>query len=336
MVPPEDPSAATMAQTFRGPVPAGALGVTLIHEHIFVRDPELERNVPGLEWDPSAAVERAVAGLTALHELGVSTVVDLTVVGLGRDVRLVSEVAQRVPVHIVAATGLYVADALPLYYRFHGPGRLIDEPEPLIDLFVRDIEEGIDGTGVRAGMIKVTTDGPELSEAEERVLTAAAVAHQHSGVAITTHSVPAQRNGLAQLAFLRRLGVRPERIVVGHSGDTDDVDYLRALMDAGATIGLDRFGMEHAQADQVRIETAVALTLLGYADRMVLSHDAAFYSHVTPPTWRTAHAPRWRMDHLHRAIVPALLERGVSQTDIDRMLISNPRSLLTRGEGGRR
>lgn len=336
MATPGDLSAATPAQTFRGPVPAEALGATLIHEHLFVRDPELERNVSGLEWEQSAAVERAVLGLTALHALGVSTVVDLTVVGLGRDVRLVSEVAQRVPVHIVAATGLYVADALPLYFRFHGPGRLVDEPEPLVELFVRDIEEGIDETDVRASMIKVTTEGPEPSQAEERVLTAAAVAHQHTGVAITTHSVPALRNGLTQLAFLRRRGVRPHRIVIGHCGDTDDVDYLRALMDAGATIGLDRFGMEHVQADRIRIETAVALARLGYADRMVLSHDAAFYSHVTPPTWRAEHASQWQMDHLPRTIVPELRERGVSQMDIDRMLITNPRSLLTRGEEDRR
>jgi phosphotriesterase-related protein len=322
-------------QTFRGPVSAADLGTTLIHEHIFVRDLELERNVPGLEWEPSAAVERAVIGLTALRSLGVSTVVDLTVVGLGRDVRLVSEVAQRAPVHIVAATGLYVAGALPLHYRLRGPGQLIDEPEPLIDLFVRDIEQGIDGTTVRAGMIKVTSEGEQLSEAEERVLTAAAVAHQQTGVTITTHSAPHLRNGLAQLAFLRRHGVSSERVIVGHSGDTDDLDYLRALMDTGATIGLDRFGMEHVQDDRTRLDTAIALVRLGYVDRMVLSHDAAFYSHVTPPTWRAAHAPHWHMEHLHRSIVPELLDHGVSQADIDRMLIANPRSLLTTGEGDR-
>lgn len=322
--------------TFRGPTAADALGVTLIHEHIFVRDPELERNVIGLEWEPSGAVERAVAGLTALHDLGVDTVVDLTVVGLGRDVRLVSEVARRVPVHLIAATGLYVAGSLPLHYHFHGPGRLVEEPEPLIDLFVRDIEAGIDGTQVRAGMIKVTSEGAQLSKAEERVLTAAAVAHRHTGVAITTHSVPSLRNGLEQLTFLRRHGVDPARVIVGHSGDTDDLDYLRALMDAGVTIGFDRFGMEHVQADQARLDTAAALVRLGYSDRMVLSHDAAFYSHVTPPSWRAAHAPHWRMDHLHRTILPALLERGVSQADIDRMLIANPRALLSRGEEDRR
>ena len=142
-------------QTYRGPVEAGSLGMTLMHEHIFVRDPEVERDNAGLGWDAADAVERAVAGLTELHRLGVGTVVDLTVMGLGRDVGLVGAVAERVPVNLVAATGCYSAEALPLYYRHRGPGRLLGGPDPLIELFLRDITEGIAGTQVRAGIVKV-------------------------------------------------------------------------------------------------------------------------------------------------------------------------------------
>lgn len=320
-------------QTFLGPVAPAELGPTLIHEHIFVRDQELERNLLGLEWDRSAAIERAVRSLTALYALGVRTVVDLTVVGLGRDVPLVAEVAERVPVRIVASTGLYAADALPLYFRLHGPGRLVDEPEPLVDLFVRDIEEGIAGTSVRAGMIKVMSEGPRLSETEERVFTAAASAQRRTGVPVTTHSVPSLRNGLVQQDFLRRQGVPPDRLIIGHSGDTEDLSYLRSIMDEGSTVGLDRFGMAHVLGDEARIDTVVRLAQLGYVDRMVLSHDAAFYSHVTPPSWRAAHAPQWQMDHLFRAVVPALMARGVSQAQIDQMLITNPGRLLAPGRG---
>ena len=320
-------------QTFQGPVRPDVLGLTLMHEHVFVRDPELERNLPGIEWDRTAAVERAVMGLTALHDLGVRTLVDLTVLGLGRDVRLVSEVAERVPVAIVASTGLYAGEPLPLYFRFHGPGLLVDEPEPLVDLFVHDIEDGIGGTAVRAGMIKVISEGPRLSPAEQRVIAAAAVAQQRTGVPITTHSVPSLRNGLEQQAFLCGQGVRADRIIIGHSGDADDRDYLRAIMDRGSTIGVDRFGMEHVQRDQVRLESVVSLVRLGYADRIILSHDAAFYSHATPPSWRTHHAPRWNMEHLFGSIIPELRRRGLPQRDIDQMLISNPRRLLTPGEG---
>ncbi len=314
--------------TFRGEVDAGELGVTLIHEHIFVRHQELERNMPALGWNESQAVDLAVRQLSALHGLGVRTVVDLTVVGLGRDVSLVAEVADRVAINLIASTGLYSAAGVPLYFEFRGPGRLIDEPDPLTELFVRDIEEGIGGTTIRAGMIKVMSAGAVLSAAEERVLSAAAIAHQQTGVPITTHSEARQRNGLGQQSFLVARGVSPDRIIIGHSGDTDDLDYLRAIMDNGSTIGLDRFGMEHVMGDDARIATVVALAGLGYADRMVLSHDAACFSYVTPPSWRAAHAPHWDMAHLFRRVLPALLERGVSRMDLDRMLVLNPSRLL--------
>lgn len=314
--------------TVRGPVSADDLGVTLIHEHLFVRNPEIEVNLPDGEWNPEDAVEAAVSCLSELYELGVRTVLDLTVPGLGRDVGLVTRVAQRVGVNLVAATGWYTANVLPIYFQFHGPGRSIDGPDPLVELFVRDIRDGIAGSDVRAGMLKVMTDVDGITPDVARVLSAAAIAHQETGVPITTHSHPASRNGLAQQAFLGDRGVPPDRIIIGHSGDTEDLEYLRELMDNGSTIGMDRFGMEQVLSDARRVTTVLSLLELGYADRMVLSHDAAFYSHVTPPSWRATAAPRWRMDTIARHILPMLRDGGASEAEIDQMLVHNPRRLL--------
>jgi phosphotriesterase-related protein len=318
-------------QTFLGPVNAEDLGATLIHEHIFVRDFELERNFPSPEWSEPGAIERAVQGLTALHALGIRTVVDLTVLGLGRDVRLVAAVAERSPVHLVGSTGYYVAEELPLYFRFHGPGRLVAGPDPLVQFFVSDIEKGIAGTGVKAGMLKVMSAPTGITADVARVMTAAATAHERTGVPITTHSDPHSRNGLEQQAFLRDRGVALERIVVGHSGDSEDVDYLCQIMDGGSTIGLDRFGMEHVLPDNRRVRTVLALLERGYVDRMVLSHDAAFFSHVTPPSWRAREAPRWHMENIPRRILPLLREGGATEAQLEQMLVANPRRLLERG-----
>jgi phosphotriesterase-related protein len=318
----------TAVQTLRGRIGPDELGAVLIHEHIFVRNRELEVNMPDGEWDPAAAVEAAVLGLTQLSELGIRTVVDLTVPGLGRDVGLLAEIAERAPIHLVASTGWYTPNVLPTYFQFHGPGRPIDGPDPLVELFVRDITEGIAGTGVRAGMLKVMTDTEGITPDVGRVMSAAAVAHRETGVPITTHSHPASRNGLVQQAFLLARGVLPERIIVGHSGDTEDLDYLKELMDNGSTVGMDRFGMAHVLPDDRRVRTVVALLDQGYSDRMVLSHDAAIYSHVTPPSWRAEEAPRWRMDTISRYILPALREAGVSGEQIDQIMIHNPRRLL--------
>ena len=317
-----------LVETFVAPVDPYRLGATLMHEHLFVRNQELETNLPDSEWEASTAVEAAVSGLTDLHELGIDTVVDLTVPGLGRDVRLVARVAERVPVNIVAATGWYTSDVLPPYFRFHGPGRLIDRVDPLVDLFVGDIREGIAGQRVKAGILKVMTDEAGFTDDVTRVMTAAAVAHQETGVTITTHSHPASRNGLQQQSFLGGLGVAPERIIIGHSGDSEDLAYLRELMDNGSTIGMDRFGMEHVLPDERRVRTVVALLRLGYADRMVLSHDAAYYSHVTPPSWRAKSAPNWRMDTVSRRIIPMLRDADVTSEQITQMMVINPRRLL--------
>ena len=314
--------------TFLGPVDGADLGRTLIHEHVFVRNPELEGAVPGLAFDAEEATARAVRELTALHALGIRTLVDLTVPGLGRAVPLVAEVAARIPLHLVAATGYYTADVLPLYFQFHGPGRLIDEPDPLAAMFVRDIEEGIGGTTIRAGMIKVMTGAAGFTPDVTRVMTAAATAHARTGVAVTTHSVPETRNGLEQQAFLVAHGVPADRIVIGHSGDTEDLDYLRELMDNGSTIGMDRFGMEHVLPDDRRVATVLRLLSMGYAERMVLSHDAAIDSHVTPPAWRAREAPNWHMATIPQRILPMLRDGGASEADLEQLLVANPRRLL--------
>jgi phosphotriesterase-related protein len=314
--------------TYRGPTSPDDLGPTLIHEHIFVRNPELEANLPDAEWDPDTAVETAVQELAGLHALGIRTIVDLTVPGLGRDTRLVAQVAERAPVNLVAATGWYTPNVLPTFFQFHGPGRQIDRTDPLIELFVRDINEGISGTGVRAGMIKVMTDTDGITADVARVMTAAAIAHQETGAPITTHSHPASRNGLLQQGFLGQRGVAPDRIVIGHCGDSEDLGYLRELMDSGSTIGMDRFGMEQVLSDERRVRTLLSLLEMGYADRMVISHDAAFYSHVTPPSWRARAAPRWRMDTISRSILPMLRKAGVSGDLIEQMMVRNPRRIL--------
>ncbi|HYI22038.1 MAG TPA: hypothetical protein VEX62_05305 [Candidatus Limnocylindrales bacterium] len=321
-------------ETYLGPRPSAELGTTLMHEHIFVRNPELELSMEFEEWDRAAMIDNAVAGLTEIHRLGIDTVVDLTVPGLGRDPTLVGEVAGRAPVTIIASTGWYGAAVLPPFFQLHGPDRLVSEPDPLIDLFLRDTNEGIGVSGVKAGMLKVTSSDDGITPDESRVMTAVAIAARQTGVSITTHSHPASRNGLEQQEFLLAQGVAPDRLVIGHSGDTDDIDYLREIMDTGSTIGLDRFGMEFVLDDGRRIDTLLSLIRLGYADRLVISHDAAFYSHVTPPSWRTRAAPKWRMDNITTNVLPRLRAAGVLQEEIDQMMVANPERLLQRSVPG--
>lgn len=324
----DDPAARTGVSTYRGPVEPGDLGWTLTHEHLFVLSPELDREHPHPEWDPEAAVERAVAGLEDLYDLGVRTVVDLTVPGLGRDAPLVARVARRVRVNLVASTGWYADAVLPPYFRTHGPGRLVGGPDPLHEIFARDVREGIGATGVRAGMLKVVTDEPGMTPDVTRVLDAAAAVHAETGVPVTTHSNPHVGNGPEQARYLVERGVEPGHLVIGHSGDSDDLDYLLRLLDLGVLLGMDRFGMAHTGDDGRRVATLLELLRRGHADQLLLSHDAAFFSRVTPPSWRARAAPRWTHDHLSRRILPVLRERGARSEDVETMMVANPRRLL--------
>ncbi|MEQ6900437.1 hypothetical protein [Nocardioides sp. YIM 152588] len=319
--------------TYRGGLPADSLGPTLTHEHLFVLSPELDRDYPHPEWDADVAVEQAVAGLEELYDLGIRTVVDLTVPGLGRDAGLVARVAARTRVNLVASTGWYADEVLPPYFRTHGPGRLVGGPDPVAALFRKDVVEGIGETGVRAGMLKVVTDEPGFTPDIERVMTAAAAVHVETGVPVTTHSNPHRRNGLDQARFLLERGVAPDHVVIGHSGDSEDLDYLLALLDTGVTLGMDRFGMAHTGSDEKRVGVVLALLDRGHADQLVLSHDSAYFSRVTPPSWRRVHTPEWTHDHLSRRVLPELLARGATQQDLDTMMIHNPARLLAPATG---
>lgn len=320
--------------TYRGPVHAAALGCTLTHEHLFVLCPELDRDHPHPEWDPDSAVTTAVRGLEDLFELGVRTVVDLTVLGLGRDSALVGRVADQVRMNIVAATGWYTDDVLPPYFRTHGPGRLVGGPDPIVEILRRDIVEGIGETGVRAGIVKVVTGAPGVTPDVRRVMEAAATVHHETSAPITTHSDPASRNGLDQARFFLEREVPASRLVIGHSGDSTDLDYLLELADTGVTLGMDRFGMAHTGGDATRMAMVRELARRGYADQMLLSHDAAYFSRVTPPSWRRLNTPYWTHDHLSRRVLPKLREQGVDDASIDTMMVANPRRLFSRTSNG--
>src|SRR5689334_1549490 len=139
-------------QTMRGPIDSAQLGVTLMHEHIFVLSTEIMLNYPEDWGDEQRRIDDAIARLNELHSGGVNSVVDLTVIGLGRYIPRIQRIAEQTPINIIVATGLYTYNDIPLYFHLKGPGTVLDGPEPMIDMFLRDIEQGIAGTNVKAGI----------------------------------------------------------------------------------------------------------------------------------------------------------------------------------------
>lgn len=316
--------------TYQGRVEGDDLGMTLMHEHVFVMSPELALNYPGWAgWDEEAAVEAAVARLDGLAAAGVGTIVDATVLGLGRMPALVARVAARTRLRIVAATGFYVLSELPLYLRLRGPGGVTDEPEPLVDLLLSDLTEGLVGTaGVRAGVIKCTTDRAGMTPDVERAVRAAARAQVATGAPLITHSHARRRTGLDQQRVLAEEGVDLSRVVIGHSGDSDDLDYLRQLAEAGSYLGMDRFGIDAFLPTPARVDVVVALCRDGLADRLVLSSDAACHLDGLPDPHHARAFPDWHLNFVPDGVVPRLRAAGVSDEDLHHMLVDNPRRIL--------
>lgn len=304
-------------QTVTGPVDSASLGFTLMHEHIYVLSEGVAANFPQL-WDREARIQQATAAMAELKARGVSTLVDVTVLGLGRDVSLVQEVARRSGMQIIVATGLYTYDELPSYFRFR-------EVDHMADLFVQDIRGGIQGTGARPGVLKCATDEPGVTQGVEKVLRAVAKAHRRTGAPISTHTHAASQQGLQQQRIFKEEGVDLGRVVIGHSGDTEDTDYLEKLIDAGSFIGMDRFGIDVILPTEKRVATIAKMCEKGYAERMVLSHDASCYIDWYDPAAVKAMIPKWNYLHILDDVIPALRQSGVSEQRLGAMTIDNPR-----------
>jgi phosphotriesterase-related protein len=319
-------------QTIGGPIDVSQLGTTLMHEHIFVLTPELQTAYPGYEgWDPAKYVPIAREKLSALKQLGVDTIVDLTVVGTGRDVKLVAEAVEGTGLQVVVATGIYTYKDLPKAFYFRGPGtELGGDDEPMISLFVRDIEEGIQGTGIRAGILKCATDQPGITPDIERVLRAVAAAHHRTGVPISTHTHAATERGLEQQQIFEEEGVDLSRVIIGHSGDSTDIAYLEKVVSRGSMIGMDRFGIDVQLPFEDRVNTVAEMCKRGHAGAMVLSHDASVFIDWLPQEAIPVALPNWHYHHIHDDVLPALRERGVTDDQIAQMLIHNPREFFSR------
>ncbi len=320
----------TQIESVRGPVDTAALGATLMHEHVFVLSTEILENYGGEWWDEEARVTDGVAKLQAVLERGITTIVDPTVIGLGRYIPRVQRINEQVPeLTIIVATGLYTFDELPHYFGYRGPGTLLEGPELLTDLFIADIRDGIADTGVRAAFLKCVVEEKGLTPGVERVARAVAATHGETGVPITVHTNAAHETGTIALDLFEAEGVDLSKVVVGHSGDSNDLTYLRRLMDRGATIGMDRFGLDMFNPTADRVATIAALVAAGYADRMVLSHDAAcymdYFSGATAQGLLDQAAPNWNFTHISDHVLPALREAGVSDDDLEAMLVGNPR-----------
>jgi phosphotriesterase-related protein len=321
-------------------VDSSELGFTLVTEQVIGPvTVEVENNWPEHTYAGAPEEQRiadAVAKLQVAKEAGVDTLIDRTLPGTGRSIPRLLPIAQQSPVNIIVATGWYTWNDLPFYFEFRDafPAAAEAGQPTLEDLMVRDLEEGIAGTGVRAGIIKVVTDRYGITDGVRYAIGAGARAHRRTGVPITTHTGMnlGITTALLQQAVLEEEGVDLSRVNFGHVDFTPPdapIDDFLTVLDRGSFISFDTIAlapMFPPEYREKRIERVMTLLERGYADQIMLSHDNSAYVDVVPETAITAAFPPFT--EISRDFLPTLLERGVSQEHIDKMMIHNPRRLL--------
>ena len=314
-------------QTTAGAIDASELGKTLIHEHFLGRDEALSKQWPHL-YDDDAEWAAAIEQANAVKEAGVQTIVEPTAMLLGRDIDLLRRVAEETSLNVVPCTGIYTYDHLPHFFDFR-------DADFMAELFVHDIEQGIQGTDIKAAFIKCAADEPGVTENVEKIHRAAARASVRTGAPIMAHSRPAANTGPRQVEIFLEEGVAPEKIQIAHTGDTDDLGYIEGLLDKGVYIGLDRYGWSIFLSSDKRNPTTIALLERGHVERMFLSQDYVATLDWIPPELAPQLVEQGIMEEgmsmtlLFDRIIPELQEAGMTDEQLETMLVANPARWLS-------
>jgi phosphotriesterase-related protein len=308
----------TDVQTIRGPVDAGRLGWTLSHEHLTAGGPGMQ-SFPWI-YDEDDAVQANIAALRRARDAGIDSLIDLTPFDLGRQISLFEKIAEAdTGVSIVCATGAY--RWVPMYFL----RRPIDE---VAEHFLRELQDGIQGSSIRAGIIKVAwdqeyrlTDGPEgftVRSGLERVARAAARAAKAAGVPVSCHTLAADELGTPLLDIFEDEGLDLRAVTIGHSNDSADESYLTRILGRGAVAGLDRYFSRAGEEEMARrAGLALALAQAGFAEQVTLGHDASPYYCFAPRPAGTDVSDCWLP--VPQFEVPWLREHGATDDQIDAM-----------------
>lgn len=297
----------TTINSVLGPLDTTDLGFTLMHEHAILASAGVPQTYPEL-LGPGFK-DRVVSELTKAREAGIESFVDATTIDLGRDVTLLAEISRLTGVNIIATTG---------FYHYMAPSLARFPSDLLAQLFIREIQEGIAGTDIKAGMLKAASDVSGVTEAEETILRGIARAHLQTKVPIMLHSYPQGEVGRRQLAILKEEGVDLSRVKVDHSNDTADMKYLSWLLEQGCYLGLDRYpGFNDVKAP-ARTDIMKALIDAGYGDHLLPSHDWTLlwdWPNFNPHGWL----------YMKNVVFAQLRDNGISEAVMKSLFVDNPR-----------
>lgn len=311
----------TVINSVLGPLDTADMGTTLMHEHIMSSSIGIPQNYPDIL--DRGYMKRIVNGLKQAKAGGIDTLVDATTLDLGRDINVLAEASRCTGVNVIACTGWWIEKPRFL------TGVSIDR---LARAFIRDIKEGITGTGIKAGILKGASDKAGVLPHEVTILRAVAQAHHETGLPIMLHSYSPGQVGKRQIAILKEEGVNLGRVKMDHSNDTTDLEYLTWLLDQGCYLGMDRYPGQGA-SPMARTKTLKALIDAGYKDRLCVSHDWSLARHVASDSPTGSPHKREKLNphnylYIKNIVFPQLQKMGVSENIINSILVDAPRKFF--------
>jgi len=320
-------------ETVTGPIPVEQLGKTLIHEHFIFGYPGYQGDVTLGAFKEEEALETAIGIARLMQSYGVQTVVDPTPNECGRDPVFLKKISEATGLQIICATGYYYeGEGAPPYFKLRQA--LGTAEEDIYQMFKMEINEGIAGTGIKPGIIKLASSKDRITEYEKMFFRAAARIHQETGIVILTHTQEGTM-GPEQAQMLIELGVDPNKIIIGHMCGNTNPEYHKQVMDLGVRIGFDRFGCQVLAGtpfDHERVTTLLELIRDGYENHILLAHDSVNIWLGRPPVMNeqvTKIMENWHPAHLFENILSELREQGVTESQLAKMLGSNAVELFS-------
>jgi phosphotriesterase-related protein len=297
-----------------------------MHEHFTFAYPGWFADESVAPYNREEAEAVCLKVLSDVKRIGVKTIVDATAADVGgRDPVLLRKLSEQSGVYIIAATGLFPESVgAGNYYRWQSTMRGRNLEEDLYDLFSTELTVGIRGSGVKAGILKVATGDPVISEYEAAVFKTAVRVAKERGVPIITHT-EAATVGPAQQDLLLRLGADPSRVMIGHQNNSEDISYALAQLEKpGFYLGFDRVNPLMSAASEDNI---TSLVLRGFGRRLLLSHDCIFKWLGRPGNLPLQYAA-WYPDYIFTRLIPKMKAAGVTDEQIEGILVDNPRNFF--------
>ncbi len=323
-----------MVNTATGSVSPDSLGQTYMHEHIMFAFPGFSGDftVAPLNWD--SALQVCIDTIKPLVEkYGLKTIVDATPNDCGRNVLFGQAVSEATGVNIIPVTGYYSeSTGASAYFRIRSFA--VDICEDAYGIMKKEVTEGIEGTGIKAGIIKCASSLGAITDYEQAFFKAAARVSKEEGVPIITHTSGGTM-GPQQAELLIAHGADPSHISIGHSGDSTDIRYHLDILKQGVYISIDRFGLqvlEGCPMDSDRELMIVALCAAGYSDRIMLGHDiiVKWLGRDNPaPQECLPFLKNQYLGHIHDNVVPDLEKLGITDEQVHMMLVDNPKRFFS-------